>query len=293
MFDGITVSVPREDNLLIADAEKGWYLSVLFQDQSAAENGRILEHIGVFRDAGMYYVEADLACAAVGLRADYFTGENGKTVLRVSDENRLLTTEELRKSYLPGEEEAEEAGEAEEPEEETAVRHIYVLCTTPEHPEETDYGFTAKEVMDDAGLGYTRFLGEDASDESILQAAASGAVGLIPRLKADGTPDLGALTRMNDRLAALVRRRTHLAYTTGDEDADRLLLRSGYRVIKPDFILESGAEAELLFSEIRAYLDTGRSSCTVLVGDGWNCSDMTELLSNMNPDWYAVSGLGR
>ncbi len=73
MFDSVTVTVPREDNLLIQNTATGWYLSVLFRDQTAAENGRILENVGVFRDSGMYYVEAVLACRAVGLETELYS----------------------------------------------------------------------------------------------------------------------------------------------------------------------------------------------------------------------------
>lgn len=302
MFDGVTVTVPREDNLLIQNTATGWYLSVLFREQSAAENGRIVENVGVFRDSGMYYVEADLACSAVGLDAEYYSGENGKVTLRVSDENRLLSLDELMKTYLPEEEPAdalpEEPEEAELSEQKITVKPIYVLCTTPETPvtvvseEGESVSYSALDTMAEAGLDCTRFLGEDASLESLLRAAASGAVGWKVPLKEDGTPDTEALRRMNDRLAGLVRLRTHLVLSTGSGEADEALEKLGYRVVKPDFVLDGGTEPAELFAQIREHLDV-EDSCTVLVGDNWRCAEMTALLTNLNPDWYAASGLSR
>ena len=300
MFDGITVTILREDNLLIQNTATGWYLSVLFREQSAAENGRIMENVGVFRDSGMYYVEADLVCAAVGLDAEYYTGESGKVTLRVSDENRLLSLEELLKTYLTEEEPAEalpeEPEEPEVPEQKITVKPIYVLCTTPETPvtvvseKGETVSYSALDTMEEAGLDCTRFLGEDASLESILRAAASGAVGWKVPLKWDGTPDTEALRRMNDRLAELVRLRTHLVLSTGSGESDEALEKLGYRVVKPDFVLDGGTEPEELFARLREHLDV-EDSCTILMGDNWHCAEMTGLLTNLNPDWYAASGL--
>ena len=84
MFDYITVGTPKDGNLLIYNSENENYISVLTEDGTAAVDGEIVS-CAVFREAGTYYIGADLACSALGVRYDTYTNVDGTAVLRVYD----------------------------------------------------------------------------------------------------------------------------------------------------------------------------------------------------------------
>ena len=99
MFGSISMKNASDDNLLITNSETGKYVSVLFMAQAAAVNGEVVEGIGVFRDSGVYYIEAEAAADALGVSYEYYTSEEGKVTLRLYDENRIFSLEELVKIY--------------------------------------------------------------------------------------------------------------------------------------------------------------------------------------------------
>ena len=72
MFDSISVTTPTSDNLLIHNTETGEYISMLFSSQSAAVNGEIIRGVGLFRDSGAYYVNAETVGNAVGIKREYY-----------------------------------------------------------------------------------------------------------------------------------------------------------------------------------------------------------------------------
>ena len=71
MFGYITMTTPKEENLLLTNLETQKYISILFMEQAAAVNGTVVEGVGVFRDAGVYYIEAESTASSLGVSYEY------------------------------------------------------------------------------------------------------------------------------------------------------------------------------------------------------------------------------
>lgn len=276
MFDYISVTVPKDNNLLIHNTDSGEYISILFDGQSAAVNGDIVEDVGIFRYDGIYYVNADLACEAVGLMNEYYTSENGDVSLRITDEDKILTLEELIGGYLPDEEELF----AEEDREEDTVKRIYLLCSSPDGKQLT---FPARDNLEFYGLEYTLFLNSSSSADTILSSLANGEYGL----EADGAE---SLDKLNEKIFTYSRRISRLTLSTGDDSADKALRDAGYCTITPDFTVNGGTYADEMLPDIINYLGE-HESCTVYLEDCWSSQRMMVLIDEMDYKNYVTSNL--
>lgn len=296
MFDNISVTTPREDNLLIHNTSTGAYISILFSRQSAAVNGNIVENVPVFRDSGMFYVDAALVSDAVGLTLETYESENGSITLRLSDENRIFTLDELISSYLPKTDSASDSVLSDLPDEEAfpsyngKLKRIYVLCRSPES---SDTPFPAQVNCELYGINYTWFLDSRNSTEDFLGASADGAYGVAVSPDAVLTEETSAadiLDSLNESAAVYTRRRTRFTLSTGDPSEDARLREAGYIPIKPDFIVNGSSQPDALLADIINYIGTF-GSCTLLLEDYWNSERMAILLSELGNDLYCTANL--
>lgn len=288
MFDYISVTTPRDDNLLIHNTNTGEYISVLFSKRSAAVNGEIIRDITVFRDSGMFYVDAELIAEAVGLTLEKYESPEGNISLRLSDDERIFTLDELISAYLPDEEAAEDDVLTEIEEEETPsydgkLKRIYVLCESPE----SEYvQFPAQVNCELYGIEYTMFLRADNTTEDILTAYADGEYGIV----ADGEDIAGALDELNTEISAYTRRKTHFTLSTGDEEKDVELRAAGYIPIVPDFVVNGVSYPDAMLVDIINYIGAA-GSCTLYLEDCWNSERMVILLSEINSELYSTANL--
>lgn len=289
MFDYISVTTPRDDNLLICNTNTGEYVSVLFSKQSAAVNGKIVSGISVFRDSGMFYVDAELIAEAVGLTLEKYESPDGSISLRLSDEERIFTLDELISAYLPDEELEEddvltELEEEEIPLYDAKLKRIYVLC---ESSESDSVQFSAQESCEMYGVEYTLFLGSHNTTEDILSAYADGEYGIV----ADGE-DVAALQteldELNGDISVYTGRRTHFTLSTGDTEQDDALRAAGYIPIVPDFTVNGASYPDAMLPDIINYIGTA-GSCTLYLEDCWNSERMVILLSEIKSERYRTA----
>lgn len=290
MFDYISVTTPTDNNLLIHNTNTGEYISVLFNRQSAAVNGTIVENTPVFRDSGMFYIDAQLAANAVGLELEIYESDNETVSLRLSDENRIFTIAELISAYLPEidtsldeNELTDIADEEEVPSYAGKLKRIYVLCKSPV---EGAY-FHAQENCELYGIGYTWFLDADNDSGDILSALADGEYGVTAESESSIAE---ALDQLNDSISEYTRRKTRLTLTTGDDEQDRMLSEAGYIPIVPDFVVNGASQPDTLLVDIINYIGVA-GSCTLYLEDCWNSERMVILLSEINNELYRTANL--
>lgn len=287
MFDYISVTIPRADNLLIHNTNTGEYISVLFSKQSAAVNGEIVNDIYVFRDSGMFYVDAELVSEAVGLTLEKYESPDGRISLRLSDDERIFTLDELIAAYLP-EEEADDGDVITELDEEIPsydgkLKRIYVIC---EMPESEYVQFPAQLNCELYGIGYTMFLNSDSTADDILTAYADGEYGIVT----DSDDPATALDELNERISSYTRRNTHFTLSTGDEEKDSALRAAGYIPIEPDFSVNGASHPDTLLVDIINYIGK-EGSCTLYLENCWNSEQMIILLSEIKSDLYRTANL--
>lgn len=297
MFDHISVTTPHEDNLLIHNTDTGAYISILFSHQSAAVNGSIVENVPVFRDSGMFYVDAALVSEAVGLTPQTYESESGSITLRLSDENSIFTLDELISAYLPKKESSlEDSMLTDLPSEETypsydgKLKRIYVLCRTPEN---SSTPFPAQVNCELYGIHYTWFLDERNSTEDILTAYADGEYGVVLSPDTVLTEDTSAgalLDSLNESMSVYTRRRTRFTLSSGNDEKDTELREAGYIPVKPDFVVNGSSAPDTMLADIINYIGTF-GSCTLLLEDYWNSERMVILLSELGNDLYRTANL--
>lgn len=284
MFDYISVTTPREDNLLIHNTNTGAYISVLFSDRSAAANSVIIEDVSVFRDSGMFYVDAELVAESVGLTLEKYVSDSGEITLRLSDNNSIFTMEELIESYFP-DDDLENVDDSldnvvEIPSYNGKLKRIYVVCKSPKSENTM---FSAQKNCELYGIGYTWFLDQDNTVDDILTAYTDGEYGIA----ADNTDDIDSL---NDKISLYTRRKTHFTLTTGDEAEDKLLTEAGYIPIKPDFTVNGASSPDTMLVDILNYIGKA-GSCILYLEDCWNSERMVILLDEIDNELYRTSNL--
>lgn len=285
MFETVSVTTPRADNLLITNTETGSYISILFHDQSAAVNGKILDSVGVFRDAGMYYVEAAPVCEAIGLTMEAVSHKGGTLSLRVTDGGEDFPMDFLVQMYQPEENAIPEDVE-ETPEDQRFVRRIYILCTTPDR---TEPAFPARKYLDQYGLEYTLFFQEDTAVETALTAYAAGEYGIVSRNMDEENP-AEACDALNRKFRSMTMLHSHLTLSTGKEAVDSALREAGYLPISPDFTVNGNSDVEQILEDMLTYLITHKS-CTIKLEDCWNSAQMIRLISELSSASYKTANL--
>ncbi|MBE6617466.1 MAG: hypothetical protein E7627_05980 [Ruminococcaceae bacterium] len=286
MFDAISVTTPTSDNLLICNTETGEYISILFSSQSAAVNGEIVRGVGVLKDSGAFYVNAETVGNAVGIKREYFVAENGKTTLRLFDSGRKLSLGTLIKNYTIEEEDHSEGTTGTI----NVLKRIYILVKSPSNisPE-----YVAKYRLDEYGLNYTMLLTSQVEIDDVLEASAMGVYGVIPRnRRIDGVDIAAELDGTNELFMPYTKRHARLTLATGNAEEDRILESLGYIPIKPDFTVNGSSDAEAVFTEMIAHV-TKYGACTILLEDCWNSGRLAELISEIDYPYYTTSNLAK
>ncbi len=288
MFDTMKVSTPRSDNLLIHNTETGAYVSILFMERSALINGKVHEQIGVFRDGGVYYVEADTVCEGLGFTTRLYIQENGDLTMQVCDGDVISTSlTELIRSYLPADEEyAEEELQPETPLviEESSAGVIYLFCGESDANDE----FPALSILEKEKLAYTLFFTGNSDPRTVIRQSIGGICGLdLPDIVKDG--DFAAvLDGINTKFTEITRTRLSLTLSTGDDGTDETLRNAGYCPVKPDFEVNGGSDPDRLIGEILAEADE-KGWCTVYLDDCWNTVVIARMLGELNENEYRTA----
>ena len=289
MFDYMNVSTPTSDNLLLHNTESGRYVSLLFSQQRALINGEVHEGIGMFRDGGVYYVDADAVCEGLGFTTRLYICEDGSLSMQICDGNVISKTfAELVKSYLPDEEEEEYPEEdyeadVEEDREDNSASLICLLCAEPNPAAE----FTALESLTDERLRYTMFLDGVNDERNLIRYGVSGLFGLTVPETENAVLHLDAVSEQSRKIT---RQYVRLIRSTDDDDTDEELRRAGYYPVKPDFKVNGASHPESLLQEILDLADE-RGYCTVWLEDCWNTELITGMIAELDETRYRTANL--
>ena len=291
MMDGISVSSTDGNNILIHSAENDRYLSILFMQRSAAVNGKIIDDIRVFRNGDTFYLDAGLAADALDLICETAVLENGSSVLRISDDSRIFTIDELIAVYLPKNETAPDEDEITElpvTEEDLSyngkMKRIYVLVKSPKNGDATEFPALRNCLL--YGVRFTRFLDEDDSVDDMLLSGAMGCYGIVSNHGSSS----GALDSLNEKIMSYTRKSTRFTLSDGNDENDRVLRENGYIPISPDFTVNGSSNPDVLLTEIINYIGS-TGSCTLLLEDCWNSERMAILLSELANSLYSTANL--
>lgn len=269
MFEDIDVSYSQgSDNVLVTHAD-GIYVSILFTDKTAVVQGELQENVGVFRENGYTYVEAEWIADIFDLTCTYAQSEDGKTVLRLSDDSAARTLEELVSLYR--EETVQETTTKIEKDEPTEnVRRIYIV--TGDNYENPSFA-AAEDVVENSGLSCTLFLHPNSAEEKYWSWGMTGKGGIC-------AADVEEADAVNAKLESLCCRRLEYVLSA-DADTDRDALRdAGYLVIEPDFVVDYRTDPDAVYAEITEYLTAHDRVIVQVSGDG--CSQrMIALLCNL------------
>ncbi len=275
MFADLQVSYyDGEENILLSH-KSGAYASILFEDRSAAVNGKLTAGVGLFRENGYTYVEADWVCALFSLTCTYETGEDGRTLLRITDGSAARTMEELlrlyREEYTVEETTSGREDTAVETEEAPAG-HKRIYIVTGDNRENPSF-LPAEDIVENSGLVCTLFLHERSKEEKFWDYVFPGQAGLC-------VDSLTEAEEINDWLESQFCRRVEYVLPAG-EDTDREALRqAGYVVIEPDFVVDYSTDPDLAYSQLCAFLETHDEAIVQVSGDG--CSQrMIALLCDL------------
>jgi len=289
MIDGISVTVPRDGNVLIHNTINGRYISILFIHHSAAANGKIIENISVLRSGEMFYLDASLAAEALGLSLEIKTLSDGSPVLRISDGGSVLTMDELIGMYTADTDSgSNDTALPRLPEDDEDFSYdgkqklIYVLVKSPKFGEDTE--FPALENCRLYGIGFTHFLDSGDSIEELLTSSSGGYYGLAACESAD------ELDALNTRFMKYTRRTTCFTLSSGSDEEDAELRKRGYIPIRPDFTVNGSSNPDTLLPTILQYIGSS-GSCTLLLEDCWNSERMAVLLSELANSLYRTANL--
>ena len=286
MFDYMSVTTPTSDNLLIHNTETGQYVSLLFMQQSALINGTVHENIGLFRDGGVYYVEADKVLEGLGFTSRLYICEDGSVSMQICDGNVISETfTELVQSYLPDEETDDAYTEEEIPavpeDTDGSAALIYLLCAEPDPAAE----FTALECLEEERLAYTVFLDGENDGHSVIRYTVGSLCGLLIPEGEDAAARLGEI---NEEFRRIIRQRVSLIRSDGDDGTDEALRNAGYYPVRPDFEINGGSDPDYLIGEILALADE-KGYCTVWLEDCWNTAEITGMIAELDEDRYRTA----
>ena len=289
LLDGISVTEPKDDNLLIHNSNNKKYISVLFMKRSAAINGRIVEGISVFRDGEVFYVDAYLVANALGLNVETKILENGSTVLRVADENRIFSMNELISMYIESDPMApndDVLTEIPDDNDDTSEKQKYIFVLVKSPDPNSDQTFWALENCKEFGVEYTHFITPGADISEFLEASSLGAYGFIASSE-NAADELDAL---NESASHYTRRMTRLTLSTGDADVDDVLRQKGYITIRPDFTANGATNPTILLENMLEYLKK-EDSCTILLEDYWSSMRMASFFTALDRTLYRTANL--
>ena len=280
-FEYIEVSLPKEDNILIENLTTGKYISVLFTDGSAIENGSFIEAVGVFKDSGVYYIDVQTAADALGLGVDIFEYEQSVKV-RIFDSEVIYSIEKLISSYENEIRNSQHRTETDQdPESSKPKKKIYFLCSLPDEPGSE---FASLEILESFSMNYTLFLPPDFSLEELLKAQAMGTFGIdVTGIPADGTMEA------DKTIMDITKKKLRLLFCDEDMEFDNDFTYEGYIRIVPDIYVTGNSNAVNVFSEMM-YLIDAKGFCVVYLDDCWNSGQIIRMVSRLtDPDYETVN----
>ena len=287
MFDYISVTIPKNDNILIHNTASGEYISVLYGNRSAAVNGMIISNMGTFMENGTYYVDTEVVTGAIGLKYESLILEGGKKVVRIFDEDAEYSLLDLIALFLSVNvpETEETLPEDDEPSSDgpIAQKKIYVLCS------QSGAGlnkplFSANEILQRYGLSYTMFIYDPSRVEDVIRASTQGEYGVYLSYYGYKTVT-DAVDTVNEDAAKITHKLTHITRDVyGDEAPD------GYHVVSADFTVNGVLSAGYVYGQITEYFKT-HDSCTLYLEDCWNSEQMIILLAGLDEDKIITQNL--
>lgn len=305
MLDRINVEIYNDNNLLIENISSGQYASILFLERSAVINDVLYDDINIFRDNGVYYVDAAFIADAVGVSIEEYSLPSGGTGLRLYDDSAKLAIEQLLAPYSESD---QGNGESDDSDfnnygfndyyndstsgvADKGVKKIYVLSKEPAVGEY----FKAKKSLDESGIEYTLFLDGSETIDHVIEVCAAGEYGIdCGAADFDPMEVVDRVNGINTGFYNLTGRLTHLTLATGDDAVDSALMSAGYRIIKPDFSVSVANDAYQVMEDINEYLsannDKENNYCTLMLTDCWQTTKMVELLGELDRTEYLVCG---
>ena len=273
MFDGISVEMPSEDNVLIYNRETGGYVSALIDGGKAAVNGEIVE-TKVFRSGGACYVAADIVCSATGLKAEYYSVPNGTVALQLSDTDVSMSLAELAAFNRTYDDEEKDALPYDSQKHDEKI--IYIICDT-----DPGEALSVCDTLDGCGLSFTCIVNEYSTDQAIYYAASHGEICLKPYGSADG---IGAAA---ENCASLTHRTVRAVLDSGENyDLDG----QGYAAIKPDITVNGAVNAMSAVRTVIGHLGD-HDRCTVYVNSSWSGCEFIRTIAGLDPDTFRCANI--
>ncbi len=283
MFDYIAVTTPRENNILVHNTATGEYISVLFDNRSAAVNGTVISSMGIFMEGETYYVDALTVAEAVGLRFESASVGKDTRAVRILDDDTSYTLNELLSPFLSEDDSGYLDGSDGNDSTDGEPKRIYILCrqsaTGSNAPE-----FSAFELLSRYGLNFTAFIHDTSRTEDVIRAAAQGEYGVYPAYFWN-MDTASAADMLNSDMKKITKRLTHITLDLREEGAPL-----GYHAISPDFTVNGVLSANYVFGQINEYFKT-HSYCTLYLADCWNSEQMIILLSALDDNEIITSNL--
>lgn len=270
MLDGVTFTVEGE-NLLFINENTGDYVSVLYSDQAACVNGRVTEHVSIFREGGYYYLDAAFLAESLGFTVEY--APSPAMALRINDGTQKMAFDDLLSLYTETDDDAH-APPTSSVDEDFSPTQIYLICRDSA---ETSYVF-AKSMADRYGFGYSLFLTPDSEITTHLSRTEETGLSVSSVSEAD---------ELNERLSAVYRQKSHLVLATGEDAVDHALTEAGYYVLTPDFTVSLSTDAQQMFLDIvrRAALE---EYAVVLLDDVWQSETLLQYLDTLDKEFYHI-----
>lgn len=280
MFDYVSVTEPKADNILIHNTASGEYISILFSNRSAAVNGTIMSNMGIFIESETYYVDAEVVAEAIGVDFSSATTPGGRRIVRVSDDEAEYSLDDLIYLFLSIEDDYPEQITPPETDDKTEVgddsaqKRIYVLCS------QSDVGinkpqFSANEILRRYGLSYTMFIYDPSRIEDVIAASMQGEYGVYISYYGNKTVT-DAVDAVNAAVKKVTNRLTRVTLDVYDGDSP-----DGYHVVTPDFTVNGVLSARYVYGQITEHFKT-HDSCTLYLEDCWNSEQMIILLAGLN-----------
>lgn len=288
MFDYVSVTVPKTDNILIHNTVSGEYISILFGNRSAAVNGTIVSSMGTFMENGTYYVDAAVVTEAVGLKFESQLFDDGEKAVRISDDDAEYSLFDLIAMFLsvsaPDSDETLPETEDEPTFEDTvSQKKIYILCSQSNSGVNKPL-FSANEILQNYGLSYTMFIYDPSRVEDVIRASTQGEYGVYISYYGDKTVT-EAVDSVNEHTKKITHKETHITLDVYGDDAPH-----GYYVVEADFTVNGVLSAKYVYGQITEYFET-HDSCTLYLEDCWNSEQMIILLAGLDENKIITQNL--
>ena len=282
MINYINYSVYDGDNILISTTD-GKYISILFSDGSAVANGKNAGYAGIFRDSGVYYVRAEDVAGPLGLRLEYTEDprDPSKSIIRFYDGETAFSLEALVQSYMSPQTDPRYLIRDDITTAADDTRKKICFVITP--PEDGGSEYVAWNMLEDAGLKYTVFLGPDPTAAEILKASYQGDYGLYT-----GQTDFDSTMKAAAEAKAYTLTGTRLLLSDGERDPE--YIRNGFIFITPDLHVNGNTGAADIYGRILE-ITSEKHYCIIRLDDCWNSDQVIRMIQRLDSAEYSVVNL--